>query len=107
MAILAPQGELDLAGVETLLAYVDWLLRGGQLVLAVDLRGLTFMDASGVHALITAGRRCEARGRRFTVIRGGRQIDRLLTACGLDGYFDMVSDLDQLPDGELTAAAGL
>jgi anti-anti-sigma regulatory factor len=65
------------------------------------------VDASGVHALITAGRRCEARGRRFTVIRGGRQIDRLLTACGLDGYFDMVSDLDQLPDGELTAAAGL
>jgi hypothetical protein len=31
----------------------------------------------------------------------------LLTACGLDGCFDMVSDLDQLPDDELTAAAGL
>jgi anti-sigma B factor antagonist len=107
MAILSPHGELDLAGVKTLLTHVDWLLRGEQLVLAIDLRGLTFMDASGVHALIIAGRRCESRGRRFTVIRGGRQIDRLLTVCGLEGYFDMVSDLDQLPDGELTAAAGL
>lgn len=107
MSILAPQGELDLAAVETLLSHVDWLLQDGQLVLAIDLRGLTFMDASGVHALISAGRRCEARGRRFTVVRGANQIDRLLKVCGLEGYFDMVSELDQLPDGELTAAAGL
>jgi hypothetical protein len=41
------------------------------------------------------------------VIRGAPQIDRLLAVCGLDGYFDMVSELDQLPDGALTAAAGL
>jgi anti-sigma B factor antagonist len=107
MAILSPQGELDLAGVDELLTHVDRMLRGEELVLAIDLRGLTFMDASGVHALITAGRRCEARGRRFTVIRGAPQIDRLLTVCGLEGYFDMVSELDQLPDGALTAAAGL
>jgi anti-anti-sigma factor len=105
--MVAPQGELDLAGVDELLAHVDRLLAGTPLVLAVDLRGLTFMDASGVHALIAAGRRCEARGRRFTVIRGSAEIDRLLTACGLAGYFDMVSEPDQLPDGELTAAAGL
>lgn len=107
MSILAPQGELDLAAVETLLSHVDWLLQDGQLVLAIDLRGLTFMDASGVHALISAGWRCEARGRRFTVVLGANQIDRLLKVCGLEGYFDMVSELDQLPDGELTAAAGL
>ncbi|HEX3834895.1 MAG TPA: STAS domain-containing protein [Solirubrobacteraceae bacterium] len=107
MSILSPHGELDLAGVETLLSHVDRLLQDGPLVIAVDLRGLTFMDASGVHALITAGRRCEAHGRRFTVVRGANQIDRLLKVCGLDGYFDMVSELDQLPDGELMAAAGL
>ncbi len=107
MAILSPLGELDLANVDTLLQQVDWLLLRRPLILAIDLRGLTFMDASGVQALIVAGRRCEARGLRFTVIRGSRQIDRLLTTCGLDGYFDMVSELDQLPDGELTLAAGL
>ena len=107
MSILSPHGELDLAGVEALLSHVDWLLQDGQLVLAIDLRGLTFMDASGVHALITAGRRCEAHGRRFTVVRGAKQIDRLLKVCGLEGYFDMVSELDQLPGGELMAAAGL
>jgi anti-sigma B factor antagonist len=107
MSIISPHGELDLAGVATLLSHLDWLLQDGQLVIAVDLRGLTFMDASGVHALITAGRRCEAHGRRFTVVRGAKQIDRLLKVCGLEGYFDMVSELDQLPDGELMAAAGL
>jgi hypothetical protein len=41
------------------------------------------------------------------VIRGNAQIDRLLKACGLEGHFDMVSEPDQLPDGKLTAAAGL
>ncbi len=59
MAILAPHGELDVSVQQTLLAEMDWLLAKRPVVLAVDLRGLTFMDSSGVHALISTGRRCQ------------------------------------------------
>lgn len=107
MTILAVSGELDLAGAEVVLAYVDQALLHRPLVIAVDLRDLAFMDARGVQALVRAGERCQAGGRRFTVIRGGRHIDTLLEACGLSGYFDMVAELDQLPDGKLTISGGL
>jgi anti-sigma B factor antagonist len=107
MAILAPRGELDLAAFDALLERVDWLLKRDPLVLAIDLRGLTFIDARGLQALIAAGQRCEARGRRFTVIRGNAMVDRLLQTCRMDAYFDIVTDLDQLPSGKLTEAAGL
>jgi anti-anti-sigma factor len=107
MTILSVHGELDLASGDYLLKQVDDALDEGPLVVAIDLRDLSFMDARGVAALIGAGERCQARDRRFTIIRGGHQVDQLLEACGLSNYFDMVSDLDQLPDGELTRSAGL
>jgi hypothetical protein len=40
------------------------------------------------------------------VIRGTPAVDRLLTACGLDGYFELVAGPDQLPDGEIVVATG-
>jgi anti-anti-sigma factor len=70
-------------------------------VMAVDLRGLSFMDSTGVHALISTGLRCQEQGQRFFVIRGGPHIDRVLTACGVSGCFEMVAGPDQLPDGEI------
>lgn len=107
LTILSVHGELDIASVDYLLRHVDEALSERPLVIAVDLRDLSFMDARGVDALIRAGKRCQARDLRFTIIRGGRQVDQLLEACGMTGYFDMVSDLDRLPDGELTESAGL
>jgi len=107
MSIIAPHGELDVSVQQTLLAEIDRVLAKRPVVLAVDLRGLTFMDSTGVHALISTGLRCQEQGQRFFVIRGGGHIDRVLNACGVDGCFEMVGGPDQLPDGEFTLSSGL
>jgi anti-anti-sigma factor len=101
--IIALHGELDISARPRLAAEVDQVLTGRPLVLAIDLRGLSFMDSSGIHVMVTAGRRCQQRGQRFFLIRGGPQIDRLLAASGLEGYFETVDDPDQLADGALAA----
>jgi anti-anti-sigma factor len=107
MWIIALHGELDVSAQEALMGEIDAVLAERPVVLAVDLRGLTFMDSTGVHALISTGLHCQEHGQRFFVIRGGGHIDRVLSACGVDGSFEMVSGPDQLPDGEFTLTSGL
>ncbi len=106
MWIVAPHGELDVSVQDRLLTEIDRVLAKRPVVLAIDLRGLSFMDSTGVHALIATGMRCQEHGQRFFVVRGGGHIDRVLTACGLEGCFEMVSSPDQLADGEIALGLG-
>jgi anti-anti-sigma factor len=96
LAIVVLYGELDMAVADDLKAAVDAILKRRPLIVGIDLRGLTFIDARGLAALITAGRRCRAERRRFFLVRGSEHVDRLLFALGMDGPFEIVSDLDHL-----------
>jgi anti-sigma B factor antagonist len=60
--------------------------------LTIDLRGLSFMDSSGIHALIVAERKCRKRGIHFVIVRGVPAIDRLLSLCGLEERFEIVGE---------------
>jgi len=90
-AVLAPQGDLDLATVGEL----DRALREAadlhELVL-LDLRGVPFMDSSGLHAMIAADQRMRELGGRLVVVHGGEQIRRLLGLTGADAQLDLVDD---------------
>jgi anti-anti-sigma factor len=98
MSIIAAHGELDISVRGSLSAEIDRVLAERPVVLAIDLRGVTFMDSTGVHALMVTSTQCQERGLRFFVIRGGPQIDRLLSACGVDGWFEVVGSPDQLTE---------
>jgi anti-anti-sigma factor len=73
-------------------------------VLAADLRGLSFMDSIGVHALLDAERRSRIQGTRFLVIRGSVAVDRVLSLLGLDRLFEIIAGPEHLP-GDATALA--
>jgi anti-sigma B factor antagonist len=107
MAIVAPHGDLDLATAPALLTSIDAALAESPLILAIDLRGVGFMDGAAIGTLIDVGQRCSAEGRRMLLVRGSARIDRLISACGLDGHFDVVPGLDHLPAGEPADLAGL
>src|ERR1700712_4183292 len=88
--IIRLRGELDLVSEPQLAGVVDRILARGTRQLAVDLRELTFMDSSGVSAMVTAERACRRHGMRFLLISGSAAIGELLAMCGLDGYFEIV-----------------
>ncbi len=104
--VLRLRDELDLLYATQVGADIELALTRGPRILAIDLRGLAFMDSSGVHAMIAAERRCRQLGARFFLIRGPAAIDRLMSICGMDRAFEVVNSPEQLPrDDRLLAIA--
>jgi anti-anti-sigma factor len=56
--------------------------RSGWTDVVVDLRGLTFMDSSGVHLLLQHHRRASETDARFGIIDGQPCVARTLQLCG-------------------------
>jgi anti-anti-sigma factor len=61
---ILPEGELDLASVAVLEEQVAELIDAGFMRLVIDLRGLTFMDVSGVRLLLGLARQARGGGCR-------------------------------------------
>jgi anti-sigma B factor antagonist len=95
--MLSFHGELDLAYGSVVTAAVEHALVRQPAAFAADLRGVTFMDSSGIHTLISAERQCRLAGVRFFVIRGSAAIDVLLAMVGLDRLFEIISGPEQIP----------
>src|SRR6202020_2102617 len=79
----AVEGELDLASSPTLEQELDQDRDADVEPLIVDLRELRFMDSTGLHALVKANKRATEAGRRFAVVKGGAQSQRLLSLTGV------------------------
>ena len=89
--VVAVEGELDLASSPTLEQELDRVRDADVDLLIIDLRQLRFMDSTGLHALVKANKRATESGRRFAVVRGGAQIERLLNLTGV-GELLVVAD---------------
>ena len=73
-AVIALRGELDMAGAAALEAELEGL--NGDAVV-IDLRDVTFMDSSGLRALVVASQRAQDGGRRFALVPGAAQVMRV------------------------------
>ena len=94
MRTLRLTGEFDMAGVynfERLLT-ADGTPETATYVL--DLRGLTFIDSSGLRALIMADQRVSAAGGRFIVVKGPERVNEVLEMTGVAKQIELV---DQPP----------
>ncbi|MGZ8633380.1 MAG: STAS domain-containing protein [Solirubrobacteraceae bacterium] len=77
-------GEVDIATI----AQLEHALREPRSqapLVVVDLRDLTFMDSWGVHAIVDASIRARQAGHRLVLLRGPRDVDRLLALTGSSG----------------------
>ena len=83
-------GELDIAAAPRVDEAMSELERDRPERIVVDLRGLTFLDSTGLRSLLGADSRARDDGRRLTLIRGPEPIQRVLSITGLDGRLDIV-----------------
>jgi anti-sigma B factor antagonist len=92
-AHLTLRGELDLATAPELEELVNARLDDGQEVV-VDLRGLEFMDSSGVRVLVAAHARAARNDARLFVVRPatGTAVAKIVDVSGLDGELNIVDD---------------
>lgn len=80
---VAPVGELDVATAATLQANLDELHGAGFTHIVLDLRQLTFMDCLGIRLILREDRLARRTAGRFSIINGGRGVQRVLDVCGL------------------------
>lgn len=66
--VIELRGELDLNAAKILAGRVEDLLAGGVPALHVSCAGLSFVDSSGLHALIHACRQAEEHDAGFVVV---------------------------------------
>jgi anti-sigma B factor antagonist len=91
--VLNLSGELDLATVGELEAAIDGRLQAGEHVV-VDLRGLGFMDSSGVRALVAGHAAAKDSSGSLVIVRApdGTEVDRVIDISGIATALGMVDE---------------
>jgi anti-sigma B factor antagonist len=97
--VIALTGELDVATAPQLERAVPPLRPGDTLV--IDLRGLDFMDSSGLHELMRLDVASRADGWSLAVVRGGPGVQRILDLVRLEERVRIVD-----APGEIAAGLG-
>jgi anti-sigma B factor antagonist len=76
-------GELDIASVPALQSAVERMCSDATTSITLDLRGLTFIDSTGLAAIVLASKVCDTNGYEFALIRGAASTQRLFELTGL------------------------
>src|SRR6476646_12203352 len=92
---IAPAGELDIASAPEFESAIAEATAEPGAALVLDLRELTFMDSTGLRALAQTNARAEQDGFALSIVRGPRQIERVLQISGLAELLPLV---DAPPD---------
>jgi anti-sigma B factor antagonist len=93
VAIVSPSGELDLSGAGLLEAELERLERDpGLAAVVLDLRGLEFMDSTGLRLVILADQRARAAGRRLALVHGPDAVRRVFDVTQMTDRLDFVAD---------------
>jgi anti-sigma B factor antagonist len=90
--LVCPAGEVDLATADTLESRIVDVLHNGCARVVVDLRAVTFIDSSGIRALLNAHQRARESGRPISIILGGPAIRRTLEIVGVTDYLELEPD---------------
>lgn len=94
--VLAVEGELDLASSPALEEQLERVSETELVIL--DLRGLEFMDSTGLRVLLKAYQRAQDGERRFALVKGGAQVQRLLSLAGVADRLIVVDGPEELLD---------
>jgi anti-sigma B factor antagonist len=96
VAVVTLRGELDIAAAAELEPAVDCLLDGVFDVVALDLRGLDFLDSSGLRLILLARNRLLDDERRLVLVRGPRAVQRVFEITRMTERLEFVDVPDQV-----------
>ena len=90
VAWVRPSGELDLDSVHRVEAALDGLHEEGCGDIVLDLRGLTFMDSTGLRLVIRWHTAARDGGFRFSIIPGQDVVQRVFRLTGMEDHLTLV-----------------
>jgi anti-sigma B factor antagonist len=92
---VALRGELDLEHAYTFDEEMRRVEGAHPSCVVLDLRGLAFLDSSGLARLLAATRRARREHRRLVLVRGTKAVQRLLQITAVGQHFETVSDVPE------------
>lgn len=84
LPVVAARGEVDVTSAAILEDALDAQFEAGSRSVVVDFLGVTFLDSTGLNALVRAHRRCASAAGRLGLVMADPQLLRLLAITGLD-----------------------
>jgi anti-sigma B factor antagonist len=97
--VIAVTGELDLASSPQLEHELDRLWQADVEQLVIDLRALEFMDSTGLSIIVSAHQRLSELGRTLSIVRGPKQVQRLLDLTGVSERLRLVDTPEEVLTG--------
>jgi anti-sigma B factor antagonist len=100
-------GEADLLGAPKIDAALKAAAGSESELVVIDLRKLTFIDSSGLHALATGHELCRARGQELRIVPGPANVQRLFELTGMNEvlpFCDVELDEDSAPSDAVDQA---
>lgn len=90
--IVEPSGILDNSLAKQLCHEVDEIISTGNQTILVDLKGISFIDSSGLGGLVNAFKSARAAGGRLVICSVCEQPRMLLEITGMDQVFEIFPD---------------
>ena len=82
--VIVVVGELDITGTEQFWAHVSEAVEARPVSLTIEARGLTFVDSSGLAAMVRAREAATDAGVEFRVSEPSPPLRRIVEICGLE-----------------------
>jgi anti-sigma B factor antagonist len=100
-ATVALDGEIDISNCPAIRRFLMAAISGGNVHLAVDMSGVTFIGAAGIGVLVAAANRAREAGGSVSLLAPSRQVRRLLDIVHLDAILPAA----QRPGGPVVAGS--
>ena len=92
-AAVVLDGEIDIAACPAIRRFLMAAISGGHVHLAVDMSGVTFIDAAGVGVLVAAANRARQAGGGLSLLAPSWPVRRLLAVFPLDATLPIAERL--------------
>ena len=87
---LSLSGELVLSSVDAFRAALEEVGAEPPSLLVIDLRGLEFLDSSGLRAIVASEGHALGNGYELQIVRGREQVDEVFRVTGLENRLPIV-----------------
>jgi anti-sigma B factor antagonist len=94
--VLRLDGDLDLASVPLLESEVELAMLDDKATIVLDLRGLEFLDSTGLRTILLLDKRCTERGQTFALVRGSEQVQRLMSMTRVDEHLKIIATPEEI-----------
>lgn len=91
--VLVVTGDVDLATAHEVVSAADaWTRSGAEGPVRIDLHGVTFLDSTGISALLQVRRLAASAGAEVVVVGRSPVVDRVFALAGIDDLFAAGAD---------------